>query len=398
MFDYYEIFMETEPMFKPVLEKVSSQFKEAEEERKELGLSYPEDCDVNLALFGNYGETAWAEMSEKGPKIRICMVPAILPYLTKNEKEDAAGLSAYFHVAREIYCDIPDGIITLMMANPEKMMDNIEINYIGKTLFKKYKDSLSKNGRSYEDYREGLIKNSEGALRAMKALKPRIAEIFSKVGTPSLRHEIDHTDLFDSVMLRRYSEQCGRVAKLENAFHFDDKTALSGEYAREKMRLLKMKSEVIPILETRALFFSKSETGKLKNGDFDLLKREVSDHFAISYAGHFCPEDMADAIVADYWSRGMMDKQTSNYIFESTSISAETSSRGRYLVEYENVDYDIANRVLRVEIPFWERKFARNAKKAANAIALAFKNNPKRLNEAKKARTLDEFITVCEGK
>ena len=104
---------------------------------------------------------------------------------------------------------------------------------------------------------------------------------------------------------------------------------------------------------------------------------------------------MLDKLVSVAWSEGQMDRQTSNYLFNIVNRQRESPNAMRYVVRPEQVNYDVANRILYQGLPEWKNRLATNGQTAVNVVGNAYRDNPSRLKEANRARTFQEFMELC---
>ena len=184
--------------------------------------------------------------------------------------------------------------------------------------------------------------------------------------------------------------------KTKKRLEIKGEKSLSKEYASVNDLLLQKMSEVAPLRETRALFFTHSKLVETEKPNLEEQKRKVIGSF-MRYVETVFPESILDKIVSKYWAENKMDRETSNYLFWTVNLQRGCPDSHRYTAHPEKVDFDIANQILYMELPLWKARFAANGQRAADAYAQAFSEEPKRLNKTKVAESFEKALEICKG-
>ena len=221
---------------------------------------------------------------------------------------------------------------------------------------------------------------------------PRIEAAFETADLSSLRHEMDHVDFFGSPLYLDYHSRGKKAGELGQRLHTSKDKSVSVEYAQANMKVLGAMAKVVPLLEVRALFFNYVKPNEWDRADFEDLKRKVYGNFVSGYVEGGLPEDMLDKLVSVAWSEGQMDRQTSNYLFNIVNRQRESPNAMRYVVRPEQVNYDVANRILYQELPEWKNRFATNGRTAVDVVGNAYRDNPSRLKKTNKTHTFHNIL------
>lgn len=380
---------------KGLVGRVESELEATLKERKELGLSIPKDYNTSIAFYNAQTSIAQAGLTEIGPKIDINVAPLIFEKLKIEDKEKLKKVMNYFNIVRDFIGNKDEDFIFSMIENPTKEIEVFEESFSPKRLLKEYQDLFNSRGTGYDAYKKTIKLNSKNVDDKIKELYPIIEKSFETIDLSSLRHEIDHVDLFESPMFLDYYKKSIKSSELGQEWYKNKTKSNSNKFANTNKTVLGLRSKIDPILEARALFFSNIETGEWEKVDFDNIKKKVYSDFINYYVELAFPENILDTLVSYEWSKGQMDRQTSNYLFKIVNKQIGSPSHMRYSVNLEQVNYDTANRVLYQDLPRWKHRFAKNAKIAVETIGNAYRDDPSRLKKTKKARTFEEFIELC---
>ncbi len=376
-------------------EVVEAELQKVLDERAELGLSVPEDFSVGLNFY--YSQKAFASAFYASPPgICLNILPMVQRVLKREDAEKIITINQYFDTLRDLLGEKSgEEHIVQLLEHPVRTIKMFE-KRLGAN-FDAYKHAFEANGTPYKEYRRAAVRNAKCIRMLLDGLKPVLLDSFPKVDFSSLRHEMDHVDLFSSPMYARFISMEKRAYDLLRKWQFIQSPAVSKEYAKAHLEKLAVASEVLTLMEIRALFFNSIAPSGWKHADFEKVKKKVYGEFADGYVEGEYPEKILDAIVCNAWSHGKMDKMTSNYLFEIVNRQRGSINQMRYVVKLDEVNYDVASQILYIELPLWKARFAANGLAAVEAVGNAYRDDPKRLAAANKAETFKEFLRVCGG-
>jgi len=382
------------PELQSLTDRVQAELEAATKERTDLGLSTPNDFETHLTFYNAQLARAQAYKTGNATVMSIHAAPIALDYLKDGDSIRLQKVMEYFDLVRDFLGYPPEDAIFTVIQDPTAAIQQHEASLKPQTL-QVYKQFLNEKGTSYKAYRDYTINNAQVVHQTIQDLLPKIQEAFADADLSVLRHELDHIDFFASPLCDAYDTIEMRATKL-NRLVLQNKL-VSQQCADANIDYLDAMAQVIPLLEVRALFFNYIPPGHWKKADFEDVKGKVISDFASRYVQSALPEQIVDPLVSVAWSEKQMNRQTSNYIFQKVNEQRNSPNAARYVVDLDQVNQELADRILEVELPKWKNIFSQNGQKAVEAIGHAFQHDPSRLSTANKAQTFDEYITLCRG-
>lgn len=377
--------------------KLESGLEATLEERDRLGLSIPQKYDTFVTFYNAQSARAQAQLTDSTPIICVNVAPLVIDQLKEEDRERLGKVMHYFDIVRDFLGNPHEEMVFSVAEHPIRTIKQFEESFGSEKALREYQDFFKERGTDYKSYKKFARRNAKFVREAVRDLLPRIEVAFETADLSSLRHEIDHVDFFDSPLYLDYYSRGKKAGELGQRLHVGKDKSASKEYARANMEVLEAMAEVVPLLEVRALFFNYVKPNEWDKTDFDDVKRNVYGNFVSGYVEGGLPEDMLDKLVSVEWSKGQMDRQTSNYLFNIVNRQRESPNAMRYVIRPEQVNYDVANRILYQELPEWKNRFATNGQTAVEFVGNAYRDKPSKLREANRARTFQEFMELCGG-
>ena len=394
--DFYKGRRLHKKLYEIVREKFDGEIKE---ERKNLGLSYPRNCNIGIKFYNSSYSTAITKLFNSNPEIQINAFQLFLE--SENRKNFTPSslnlIKDYFDIARD-FLQWEDNCIFDIIKNPKREFKKMEKSWNSPDL-EEFKNFLKERGRSYESYKNFLENRGKNCRTILRRLIPEVKKSFLKEDLSCLRHEADHADFFYSPLSIDLCSKSRMAERLRQRLQEEKDESISKEYAKANMNILETRSKIDTIMEIKALFFNYIKPDEWKKANFDDIKKKVYGHFINAYLEGEYAEYILDPLVSVKWSRAEMDNMTSNYLFNKINEQSGDIKQIRYAggIKPEEVDYNIANKILYEEIPRWKKRFADNGKIVVDAVGDAYKDNPPRLKKANDAKTFSEFIKICKG-
>lgn len=371
---------------------VRKELDKVEEERSDLGLSYPEDYHFSVNYYEMEGALAQAFISTIGPFMSINVLMATYSHLDAEDQNKCADLLGYFDLVRDFLPGYSENAIIDLMGNPKEFMDSLE-SRIPKEGLVEFKDFFMRRGMPYDAYREFAIENAPKFNDILKHLLPKIKSIFYNLDFSSLRHEMDHLDFFSSPLYSRYNQLRKENQDLMINWQQEKTQESSEKYADSNLVVLDAQSRVLTLLEIRALFFNFVNVGEFGNMNPEVSKK-VFNYFDQGYIKNSTAESILEPLVSDSHRKWEMNQETSNYLFHKVNTARQSPTAARYVVNKGEVNMQLANSILsRVEE--WQEIFRTNARQASEVIGQAFLRNPSALSHANKAKTFQEYLDMC---
>lgn len=370
----------------PVLE---SELGKDLKERKDLGLSVPENFNVQARLYSSSGVLA-ESISKNPPSIVVNVAQNVYRNLNKKNRKELSSVMEYFDITKDFFMGGKEETVLSTMEDPEGTLSIFE-DLMSKEDFEKYKDIFREKGTSYEEHKEMVIEKSGDTRKKLRRLWPKIISKFEDSDFSFLRHELDHIDFFSSPVYRNHMEKGENIEYLEK--NIVDRDSFK-KYAQTNFEFLDSMSKTLPLLESRALFFGGVPRGEWGNVNFDEVKEDVIDYFSRNYTGNIS-ERIISKLIPYEWSEGRIDKNTAHYLLKKVEDDAGNNNPLNYRVDYNEVNKEAADRILYEDIPEYKKMFSDNMEKATDIIGDAYRDNPRRLREANKAENFDEYLEIC---
>lgn len=369
--------------------------EEVLKERKAIGLSVPEKYEVNLTYYNHDGALAQAQdlLIDK-PGISINLFVACLPHLSEEDCKNVSSLITYFSIMRDFLMNPHEEKILSFLDNPGEELKRFEAHFEPDGL-ERYRAFLRGRGTSYENFVAMGVKKAPEMKGLLAELLPKFYEVFEKVDLSPLRHEMDHVDFYSSKLWKDYKTALGACEKLAIESKVPLTEAPNPDYACAKMSVLELDSQVRPLLESRAMFFTFIGPGQFNQANMSEVAEKVSVFFGEEYVSRVFPPNILDALVSREWGNGKMDRQTSNCLFYSVLSQMGSPTCIRYQFDETKVNQEVANMVL-IDLEKWKDIYRKNARRAAYAIGKAHVEDPKRFALAdQQACCPDEYLRIC---
>ena len=378
------------------------------EERHNLGVHVPDDFKVVIGLYQCDASAAALSMDRGRNVLVVNTIPALIgPHEPPGEMgKDVGGVVEYFNMAREAIPSIRESEIyeATGSGNPKEAFEAVYRRKHPGRRGMHVTGLREQLGVPIDRFLDYLAKNAGIVRGCAERLRNRVAEdCGSSANADVMRHELDHLALYEGMLYAKERELRKRAWQLQKEFHFEGKGDRGGELAAANMAMLEFVSGSRPLGETSAYVFSHvPEEGwnGFRDDPRDALKKALFSVF-VGYINNFeteigYPSTIADALISQKWAEGRMNRQTSNFIFQKTKGRI---GRVSYRVTNpEEVYLDVAREIFFGELPAWQDRYMQNAERAADALGIAYAQDPSRLRRAYlEAGTFDNFLAVCKG-
>lgn len=373
-----------------MMQDVESGLELALEERKELGLSIPENFGVQIEFYTKNKAYAYVEANKNQIVLNSFIIA--LDSLEGKKLEKARYAKSYFDSVNNLFGNIGSDSMLKFMNEPEKMFSITEF-LAGD--FEEYKKKLENSGIDYEHSKKEIIRAGASVKNIINEILPDIDYGFLKLYSNHLRHELDHLSFIESPIYKKVENQ---LMTLKGALKFSEEISEVIEESRFKWTLeheatqyLKQMAKESSAFETRALFFTLIPLGGLKKADFDSATEEVINYFHQNYliSGSLKHEIIKVLSKVESHEKKISQK-TENYLI----MNGEPSN----LLEnprLEESDRKRAVHIIKNRLPEWTRYFEKTAKIAAAAHGRTFKNNPGLMKEAEESASYFEEYIRC---
>lgn len=387
--------IQTQKGLEKLTEKLESGLEETLKERENLGLSVPVDCDVRLAFYNHQNAEGHSRLIDSKPEIFVNALYIVANRFQREDGEKLGKVLHYFDIVRDFLGTRDEEDILKVIEHPMKAIREFEKNFGSKKELQDYKDFFKQRGTDYDLYKNIAIRNAKFMRESLQELLPEIEEKFKEADLSILRHEMDHVDFFLSPLYLNHHAK--RKYTIEVALKLHTHPSVSQEFAQANIELLKSMSEVLPLLEARASFFNYIKPDEWDEADFDKIKKIICGAFIFEYVEGVYSEEILDKLVSRAWSNEEMDRQTSNYLFYLINEQRQSPNAMRYGIKLDEVNYGVVSRILYGELPRWKNRFAENMRVAVEVIGNVYRDEPSRLKEANRAKTVKEFLEMCVG-
>lgn len=308
-------------------------------------------------------------------------------------------MHSYFDKFREIF-NTEDKLFSLMYYphnTVNKFMESMDRNTFEKNeeFFKargkglnEYLDEAKEVSKFAREYFRQILPNSKKALESEETLNQVL---------DTLRHELDHVDFYqNSSLYKNHFEKRREAGEIYDKFMKGEN--VSKQYANKNLEILEDISEVCVTLESKAHFFNQIGLNDWGNANYEKVKNKVMTDISLNYVEGHWNSHILESLISKKWSEGKMNRETSNYLFALVNFQSGSQQSGKYVIDNDHVNFDIANKVLYDEMPQWKKMFAENTKTAVNAIGDAYENDPSRLKRANEATNFNDFMEYARGK
>jgi len=403
---------------------VEAQIEEALEERSKLGLSTQDDFEVDLAYYR--GPYTGGMVQRRDGKNRLVINALALaarhfseyfPEETKMLKSAAGYIHSYHLLGKALFVDpfesfpklMDEDFLIPLLLNTKRKLKKYEKNLgsEGKSILE---DMEKQKGRTYKKTKKTLMEKANDALLAAEFLVPSIIKVYSLVGSPVIRHELDHICFKASRIGRLYSKRKDANSRTNSEYE----QATKRKNRRKKARLERELEQIcldetyshLPfsdvLMETRALFFNVVPENEWETIDYDEVADKVDKTFCRKYVeeefylrGLDCLVD-TDPFLANI-NRTTID--TRNYVYYEANRRINRPEAKQYAgFDKSKVNYAVASEILDKKLPEFQERLRENGRLAINAIAKAFKEDVTRFVKADtEAATFDEYLAICNG-
>jgi hypothetical protein len=363
------------------------------EERRELGLGVPETYNVRITYYNNRSALAQAGLREEGPEISLNLLPSLFDFLTSENQEKAGEVMRYFDDFRTIFPMSDEELIINITENPSDFFDRVEKGIFFTPDHLSYlKKHLAETGKTYEEYKKGIISKGKSVLAYLSGLIPILTANFERIDSSSLRHEMDHAVFYASAIYTNYIAMKKRVSELQTKLHVNQDASVAMELAEAQKQLRPLYVEANILLESRANFFNHIPYGEMNKSSASKVVEVVSSLENYIYGPLLIP--VLDSLMSVAWSEGRMDRQTSNYIFRYVCHLAREDST-RYAIDISQVNFTNALFVLN-ELSVWIDRMEKYTNTAVKTMTKAFASGRADvLYKAQSANSFEEYISLC---
>jgi hypothetical protein len=354
----------------PFVPKVRTSLEAAIAERRELGLSVPENLRVEVCFYHDESASASVGLYEDlVPRLTVNVGPILLGKLKEPEHTKLCELIKFFDAVRP-YLRFEEDIFAAIK-NPMAAIRDIR-QKIGDEEFARYEDMFDKIGKGARTYRRFTTNFSKHMRRYFREIVPSMIEGFEQVDLNILRHELDHADIVTSTLNRKYLDS---VVGREEIHSGKSESATLENYAQSCHEHLEAMITALPVVEMRAMFFDFIPIGRFRESNLDEVGEKILNRFSKEYICDFYIERMAEDIIAPYWARGEMDRQTSNFLFRSIHTSAQSSKRFAYTFDPKKVNFTLAKRITE-EIRDVQSRMYAVSREVIRALVRGYKEDP----------------------
>lgn len=369
-----------------LVEPIATQIDDALKEREQLGLSLPKRLQLHIDYHFMEGATACA--SPATPP--ILRVNALGQAAMNTRCDDYRTVCMFFNAVRSVYTDMPQETL-LRIVEDAKVLDAVEAE--GGEYFEKMKRHVASLGRPYDEFKRHVISTQPLVKQAFGRAKTKIVTDVRGQKINDVRHELDHIDFFSSPLVQQHTDLQNRVGTLTMQLEAGD-VSVSKELAAAQLELLKYDAKYNPIIELRAFVFDYIMPGEWINADFSQIRDNAVNRFKMDYVRCVYADRIAHAVLSQYWSRGEMDRATSNVVFHGVhQISG--NARGTNYPLPATYNDELARRVF-ADIVSWVNQYQQNAEQIADAVYGAYRDNPSHLAKSTKVSSFEEFLIACK--
>lgn len=361
--------------------------------RQELGLKPIADTLPMLVRVYDSDSLAYARhVPDMGSFIAVNVLPVVQ---RKNSKPEHAALRRYFNAFREVIFDLEEEeILSFIYQEKPDIASFLKEKLSEDDMIQKW-DWFNERGTSLAEYCDFLQRNAAIIRDVWESVSKDIVDAYKESEEDVLcylLHEVDHTDIYDTKMFQDTQKLQYKLIELE-----EDLEKNSKEYAKLKMEHLRKRSEVCALLESRAILLSfvGDDITKIKTEKEKITKQAILSYLDNKVNCEYM-EEIAIALLAKEWSKGTMNRTTSNYILKTVNDYMRSEGSSRYRVDSEDVNLKVANRILYRELPKWQNRFAENVMKVTPVLADALADHPERFEKAREAETLDEYVKILQ--
>lgn len=358
-------------------------------ERREMGLSYPEDFTLGVWFYSEDSYVS-AGKGDDGLIMNINCLPSVMNELTEEEHDAAYKVFRYFNAARAIFPKIDERRIISLAEDPENFFGarerDVDIEVI--------RGILDGRNVSYEKYKSFLLDRAPSVRELLKTLIPKVSSLVY-ARPEAIRHDMDHLDLYASPLYHS-NESLYREASTIPLM-LAQKSASPETCADLSRKAVDFMSNLTPLMEIRALFFSHVPVGEWKTQNYETLKKKVQGHFLYGYLEQDMSQQALEMLAGQNMMSGGIDNHTFRYLVDISRMQFGSWPGNEHTHASENVDYGAAKDILYRELPEWKMKLYDTAKRVVEAVGDAYRDDPGRLSRANNAGSLDEYLELCAG-
>src|SRR3989338_3707304 len=375
-----------------VRERLTNTLRLSVNEREQLGLSLPKEVTLKVHLDDLSSEAEGSAYdSENGPEIMVNTLETLLNGGQPWQSTRAGCILGYFNDSRTLL-NMPEEMVVLeFIRDPKRTLEGF-IKESGREKYDEFVRKLAILGVDYERSYLNLAKSSADFRReVLGALLGFGLEYPAEQVLSNLRHELDHADFYSTTLHRGFASKDRKIGGLNKKVL--EKGETSRECAEMNMDILKILSELSVLKEARAQFFSYCRPWGIRK-----KAREAAPLIVCNVDGNYIRRAYASPILKALTIRsrcdGEINKPTSEFINFAFGKYVEVED---YVSRVPGLDVGVVKRILYEEIPAWQRKFRDNLEGSANALAIAFEENPSMIRIANDAQSFDEYLGICLG-
>ena len=320
-------------------------------EREKLGLEVPDD----FRIYIKWGDNVFQKASFKIVKDKRYVFLNVLGNLFYGQKEKykkEKKVVEFFTRARLLSQDDFSVFALKVMENPKKL-----------TEFELEEKKLAKHKRFFKSQRKYLKNNAESALEAFLDIKDEAKDIFLHGDYDvSIRHELSHADFSYGIYPIKFTSDMIRFYDLERKYFFLRKEEYFKELKKLSLDLLETEAIMLSCEEERAIFFNFIKADKWDSFNTVAASKKVGKFF-VDFFVNSSYQNMIRAQVS-YKMRKQSDIGLFSKIKEMKKVSEFSDS-------FRKVAYHVAD-----------------------VLSDAYKNNRSFINDLKRAKDHDEFMSM----
>ncbi len=352
-------------------------------ERKELGLGMPdtERLEVNLELASLKGCSG--HLDTKTMTMDMYALDIARNDLYREHGHESDVIDTLIRNIGKLNMNSRKLEVSAVLDDPEKALGDYEseMEYLK---MKKFRES-EKILYDYGTVRNTIITRAADIRDIAMGITPEMMKVFKRKGHKTIRHELDHLELFQNSAIAKRHDVIFDAAKEADADYSMERKPADNAYRDAQLKLLNSLMEFDPLSEIRALFFNVVDPGEWKSTDFARVSREVLDIYEKGYIRNSTGSDVMLYLAKSLQGKSMTEKDIMHIINRHT--------------HYRTDDFnpDNVSNFLNIYFPVAMKRLSNNAYRAADAMGAAYRDDPSRFVRAADAERFSSYIRACEG-
>lgn len=380
------------PGLEGIIENISLRCKEAEEERAELGMRVPKNYNVEAHLFSS--RNANGEAVRESSTIRLFVGNIIQNDVSSDEAKDLGCIEEYILRMKSLFPEFGEKDVVYVMRHAKEYVEpRLKMNFATEEMLQEYKHEEAKKGFDVDEAVAYLVAHASDARDAMEKLLPLVVERFPIIQNTTLRHELDHIDLFQSQLGKEHYKKGDAFEEVKKGV--EKKEISPGEFVNANNELLDSYCRFNTFLEGRAHFFSYILPGKWSAVDYRVVERSILKSIDNHYVNGFFLPDILNRLLAPFKLAGRINDDTIAYCQHVVRKGKKEALQYRY--DIENVQKGFAHYLLGKKLEFWKNKCSIIAASVIPVIGRTFEQDPSRFVYAQGATSYEDFLDICNG-